>query len=179
MEAAKRRREKKRKKKKKGEGKKTKKGEQGRKRKKRRKKKKKRKRKDEEGKKRKKEAGSVNTNMTCLFSTEEELEVVQPPPEDHFYPTPRQLRAKRLAYPVEQNPVKCSICEGVHYRTKRNFAANLKIIMNINAALGTILDEMRGRLRKINGNLNRVKKNLVLMEDTYEGIFRKVNRLIA
>lgn len=65
------------------------------------------------------------------------------------------------------------------YRTRRNFADNLKIIMNINAAFEQCLEEMRGRMTKIGGNLSDVKRNLDFMEDNYEGIFRKVNRLIV
>ncbi len=76
-------------------------------------------------------------------------------------------------------PVVCSICQGVHYRTKRNFASNIRIIMNVNRALGGILNEMRGRMSKIDLNLERVKRNLDYLEDMYEGVFRKVNRLIA
>ena len=38
---------------------------------------------------------------------------------------------------------------------------------------------MRNRMKKIDTNLIRVKKNLEYMEDLYEGIFRKVNRLIT
>ena len=64
-------------------------------------------------------------------------------------------------------------------RTRRNFADNLKIIMNINAAFASVLEEMRGRMSKIGGNLSDVKRNLDFMEDNYEGIFRKVNRLIV
>ncbi len=51
--------------------------------------------------------------------------------------------------------------------------------MNVNRAFVSILDEMRDRLRKIDSNLLRVKKNLEYMEDMYEGVFRRVNRLIA
>ena len=64
-------------------------------------------------------------------------------------------------------------------RTRKNFADNLKIIMNINAAFASVLDEMRGRIAKIGGNLGDVKRNLEFMEFSYEGIFRKVNRLIV
>ena len=64
-------------------------------------------------------------------------------------------------------------------RTRRNFADNLKILMNINAAFASVLEEMRGRMSKIGGNLTDVRHNLDLMEDEYEGIFRKVNRLIV
>ena len=51
--------------------------------------------------------------------------------------------------------------------------------MNINAAFEQCLEEMRGRMTKIGGNLSDVKRNLDFMEDNYEGIFRKVNRLIV
>ena len=73
----------------------------------------------------------------------------------------------------------CTICNGIHYRTKRNFAANLKIIMNVNAALSEVLNQMRNRMKKIDSNLARVRRNLEKMEDMYEGVFRKVNRLIS
>ena len=72
-----------------------------------------------------------------------------------------------------------SVCDGFHYRTKRNFKENLKIIINVNKALTEILGQMRNRMKKIDTNLIRVKKNLEYMEDLYEGIFRKVNRLIT
>ncbi len=51
--------------------------------------------------------------------------------------------------------------------------------MNVNRALGGVLTEMRGRMRKIDGNLERVKRNIEYLEDMYEGVFRKVNRLIV
>jgi hypothetical protein len=35
------------------------------------------------------------------------------------------------------------------------------------------------RMKKIDLNLERVKKNLEYMEDMYEGVFRRVNRLIV
>ena len=34
-------------------------------------------------------------------------------------------------------------------------------------------------MKKIDVNLERVKKNLEYMEDMYEGVFRRVNRLIV
>ena len=68
---------------------------------------------------------------------------------------------------------------GIHYRTKRNFRDNLKIIINVNKALTDILQEMRGRMKKIDSNLVKVKKNLEYLEEMYEGIFRKVNRLLV
>ena len=101
------------------------------------------------------------------------------PPDQHFYPTPRPLFKKRCLFSAEATPVVCTICNGIHYRTKRNFAANLKIIMNVNAALTGILNEMRNRMKKIDSNLARVKRNLDYLEDMYEGVFRKVNRLIT
>lgn len=55
----------------------------------------------------------------------------------------------------------------------------MKIIINVNKALTEILGQMRNRMKKIDTNLIRVKKNLEYMEDLYEGIFRKVNRLIT
>ena len=73
----------------------------------------------------------------------------------------------------------CTICDGFHYRTKRNFRENLRIIINVNKALTEILSEMRNRMKKIDTNLVRVKRNLQYLEDMYEGIFRKVNRLIT
>ena len=51
--------------------------------------------------------------------------------------------------------------------------------MNINKALGNILVEMSGKITKIDTNLDRVRRNLDIMELEYEEIFRKVNRLIA
>ena len=101
------------------------------------------------------------------------------PAEQHFNPVPRSLYKKRCLFSAEANPLQCTICNGIHYRTKRNFAANLKIIMNVNAALTGILNEMRNRMKKIDSNLARVKRNLEFMEDLYEGVFRKVNRLIS
>ncbi len=84
--------------------------------------------------------------------------------------------AAAVAAAVTKNP---STNQGVHYRTKRNFASNIRIIMNVNRALGGVLTEMRGRMRKIDGNLERVKRNIEYLEDMYEGVFRKVNRLIV
>ena len=101
------------------------------------------------------------------------------PAEQHFNPVPRSLYKKRCLFSAEANPLQCTICNGIHYRTKRNFAANLRIIMNVNAALTGILNEMRNRMKKIDSNLARVKRNLEFMEDLYEGVFRKVNRLIS
>jgi hypothetical protein len=34
-------------------------------------------------------------------------------------------------------------------------------------------------MKKIDVNLEKVKKNLEYMEDMYEGVFRRVNRIIA
>ena len=51
--------------------------------------------------------------------------------------------------------------------------------MNINKSFGTILVEMSSKITKIDTNLDRVRRNLDIMELQYEGIFRKVNRLIA
>ena len=55
----------------------------------------------------------------------------------------------------------------------------MKIIINVNKALTDILQEMRGRMKKIDSNLVKVKKNLEYLEEMYEGIFRKVNRLLV
>ena len=66
-----------------------------------------------------------------------------------------------------------------YFRTKKNFAANLRIIMNVSKALGNIILEMISKMTKIDNNLDRVRRNLDTMELQYEGIFRKVNRLIA
>ena len=101
------------------------------------------------------------------------------PRDQHFYPTPRNLFKKRCLFSVDTNPVVCTICDGIHYRTKRNFAANLRIIINVNKALGDILQEMRNRMKKIDTNLARVKRNLEYMEEMYEGVFLKVNRLCS
>ena len=101
------------------------------------------------------------------------------PADQHFNPVPRSLYKKRCLFSAEANPVVCTICNGIHYRTKRNFAANLKIIMNVNAALSEVLNQMRNRMKKIDSNLARVRRNLEKMEDMYEGVFRKVNRLIS
>ncbi len=67
----------------------------------------------------------------------------------------------------------------MHYRTARNFASNLRIIVNVNEALGDVLEDMGSSMVGIDGDLRRVRKNLDLMEDMYETVFRKVNRLIA
>lgn len=96
--------------------------------------------------------------------------------DQHFYPTPR---FKRRMFVSEATPVVCSICNGIHYRTKRNFAANLRIIVNVNKALTIILQEMKNRMKKIDVNLVRVRKNLEYLEEMYEGVFRRVNRLIV
>ena len=79
----------------------------------------------------------------------------------------------------DAKPVQCTICDGIHFRTKRNFAANLRIIMSVNKALTAILNEMRQKMKKIDYNLVKVKKNLEYLEDMYEGVFRKVNKLIV
>ena len=79
----------------------------------------------------------------------------------------------------DAKPVQCTICDGIHFRTKRNFSANLKIIISVNKALSRILNEMRHKMKKIDTNLDRVKKNLEYLEDMYEGVFRKVNKLIV
>jgi hypothetical protein len=101
------------------------------------------------------------------------------PRDQHFYPTPRNLFKKRCVFTSEANPVVCTICDGIHYRTKRSFAANMKIITNINKTLGDTLNGMRNNMKKINTNLERVKKNLEYMEEMYEGVFLKVNRLCS
>ncbi len=118
------------------------------------------------------------------FGDSEELDAPRPqkplgPGDQHFYPTPRNLFKKRCLFSVEPKPVVCSICDGIHYRTKRNFAANIRIIANVNRALTDILNEMRNRMKKIDNNLARVKRNLDYLEEMYEGVFRKVNRLIS
>ena len=101
------------------------------------------------------------------------------PRDQHFYPTPRNLFKKRCVFTSEANPVVCTICDGIHYRTKRSFAANMKIIININKTLGDTLNGMQNNMKKINTNLERVKKNLDYMEEMYEAVFLKVNRLNA
>lgn len=37
----------------------------------------------------------------------------------------------------------------------------------------------RGRMKKIDYNLGKVKKNIEYMEDMYEEVFRRINRLIS
>ena len=37
----------------------------------------------------------------------------------------------------------------------------------------------RGRMKKIDHNLGKVKKNIEYMEDMYEEVFRRINRLIS
>ena len=51
--------------------------------------------------------------------------------------------------------------------------------MSVNKALTAILNEMRQKMKKIDYNLVKVKKNLEYLEDMYEGVFRKVNKLIV
>lgn len=135
-------------------------------------------------KKKKKKKGRKKKKKKEEFGDSEELEVPRPtkplaPSDQHFYPTPRNLFKKRCMFSVEPKPVVCSICDGIHYRTKRNFAANLRIIVNVNRALTDILNDMRNRMKKIDNNLVRVKRNLEYLEEMYEGVFRKVNRLIS
>ncbi len=138
------------------------------KRKKRRKGKKKRKK-----KKKKKTPGSDDTE-------EEEEKIVHPRrDEGHFYLTPIQLLRRRRLCDVERHPVQCSICSGVHYRTKRNFAANIRIMISVNRALASVLGEMRRGMSDIDDNLERVRRNLDYMERQYEGVFRRVNMLVV
>ena len=74
--------------------------------------------------------------------------------------------------------VKCSICDGFHYRTNRNFASNLKIIIQVNKAVSDLMMDMKKGMGKIDRNLIRVKRNLEYMEKMYDSVFRKVNRLV-
>lgn len=135
-------------------------------------------------KKRKKKRKRKKKGKKSEYDSSEEDAVPRPkkplePGAQHFYPTPQNLFKKRCLFSVEPKPVVCTICDGIHYRTKRNFAANLKIIVNVNRALTEILNEMRNRMKKIDNNLARVKRNLDYLEEMYEGVFRKVNRLIS
>ena len=110
---------------------------------------------------------------------DEELKKKRKRRSEHFYPPPKSMRRKRCqAYQSEDIPIECSICDGVHYRTKRNFASNIRILMNVNKALSGVLVDMSKRMKKINYNINRVKMNLEYLEEMYEGVFRRVNRLI-
>lgn len=52
---------------------------------------------------------------------------LRPAPVEHFYPTPHHLMKKRCLFVTEAKPVVCSICDGIHYRTRRNFKANLRV----------------------------------------------------
>jgi hypothetical protein len=69
--------------------------------------------------------------------------------------------------------------QGIHYRTKRNFASNLNILESVNRALGSVITEMRGNMTFIDDNLERVRRNLEYMEEAYEHVFIKANRLIT
>ncbi len=141
--------------------------------------KKKGKRKRRKKKKRRKKHGSDSEDDSGPDESEIRKARKLPPGDQHFFPTPRNLFKKRCVFSSEAKPVVCSICDGIHFRTKRNFAANLRIIVNVNKALTDILGQMRNRMTKIDNNLVRVKQNLEYLEDMYEGVFRKVNRLIA
>ncbi|XP_059089842.1 uncharacterized protein DDB_G0283697-like [Tigriopus californicus] len=146
---------------------------------------KKKKRKDKDGKDKKTQKRKRRRKRQKGKNDDSEAEDEEEPPpkpkesQNHFYQTPRQLYKKRCVFVSENKPVKCSICKGMHYRTKRNFASNLRIIANVNRTFGRILGEMRNKMRKIDSNLIKVKKNLEYLEEMYEGVFRKVNRLIA
>jgi len=67
----------------------------------------------------------------------------------------------------------------VHYRTRRSFAANLSVLASVNAALGGVLTDMRASMGHIDVDLERVRANLRRMEDAYEGVFLRANRLIT
>ena len=142
------------------------------------------KKRSESPKKKKKKKGKKKRGKKSDGFTSEEESGPRPqkplgPGDQHYYPTPRSLFKKRCIFAAEAKPVVCSICDGIHYRTKRNFAANLKIIINVNRTLTEILNQMRNRMKKIDNNLAKVKKNLEYLEEMYEGVFRKVNRLIS
>ena len=130
-------------------------------------------------KKGKKKRGKKSDGFTSEDDTGPRPQKPLGPGDQHFYPTPQSLFKKRCLFSAEAKPVVCTICDGIHYRTKRNFAANLKIIINVNRTLSDILNEMRNRMKKIDTNLAKVKRNLEYLEEMYEGVFRKVNRLIS
>ena len=56
---------------------------------------------------------------------------------------------------------------------------DFSIIVNVNRALVQVLGDMTSGVQKIDSNLERVRKNLDFLEEMYEGVFRKVNKLIA
>ena len=55
----------------------------------------------------------------------------------------------------------------------------MKIIISVNKAVTGRLNDMRKGMRRIDNNLVEVKKNLEFMEDMYDKVFRKVNRLLV
>jgi len=108
----------------------------------------------------------------------EDRDVAPSKPDAGFYPAPPGLDKKRCFKQRNCRPLKCSICQNVHYRTRRTFRSNLRIIGNVNMALVRILVDMRTKMVRIDVNLVKVKKNLEFLEEMYETIFRKINRLI-
>ena len=140
---------------------------------------KKKKGKRKRGRKKKKKKRKKKVVGDIISDTEDISREKGLPQDRHFYPTPESLHKKRCTFPSDLNPLVCSICDGIHYRTKRTFKANLKIIINVNKALNKILSDMKGKMKKIDVNLRKVKDNLDQLELLYAGIFKKVNRLIA
>ena len=55
----------------------------------------------------------------------------------------------------------------------------MKIIISVNKAVTGRLNDMRKGMRRIDNNLVEVKKNLEFMEELYDKVFRKVNRLLV
>ena len=45
--------------------------------------------------------------------------------------------------------VHCTICDGYHYRTRRSFESNLKIIVSVNKAVTELMTDMRKGMGKI------------------------------
>ena len=122
----------------------------------------------------------IVNDKDCIFSQNNQKPALQPQ-EQHFYPPPDNIIKKRSPglFKSDGKPIMCTICDSFHYRTKRNFASNLKIIISVNKAVTGRLNDMRKGMKKIDHNLVEVKKNLEYMEDMYDKVFRKVNRLLV
>ena len=80
---------------------------------------------------------------------------------------------------MNEQRIFCVVCIIMNrFRTKKDFATNMNIIMSVNLSISKNMIHMSENMEKMDDNLEKLKQNLEHMEEMYDMIFRKVNRLI-
>merc|ERR1712079_243302 len=64
-------------------------------------------------------------------------------PDSSFFPAPKNLEKRRCYFHRGAKALKCTVCNGVHYRTRRTFKSNLRILAKINMTFINVLTDMR------------------------------------